>query len=487
MSATHVALSRDSFFIGGEWVRPQGSETSVVLSPFTEDEIARVPVAAAADIDAAVGAARNAFDSGGWASLTPAERGGYLRRISEIYRRRSEEMARLITVEVGCPITLSRGVQAASPSYILDYYADLAETYPFEERRSGPVADALLLREPVGVVGAIVPWNYPQVAAILKIAPALLAGCTIVFKPAPETPLNALLFTEIVEEAGLPAGVFNLILAGNEGGAHLVANPGLDKVSFTGSAAAGRSVASICGQAMRRSTMELGGKSASVILEDADLDVAVPWLAQSVFSNSGQTCGAQTRIVVDRKIHDDVADRLAAAARALTLGDPLDEATQLGPLAARRHRDRVENYFSVGREEGAQVVTGADRPDDQPRGWFVNPTVFANVDNRSRLAQEEIFGPVAAVIPFDSEQEALAIANDSDYGLSGSVWSADVSHGIALARRVRTGTCMVNGNRGGLNSPAGGYKQSGIGREFGPEGVGSYVELKSLGVPRDWE
>jgi len=477
-------LNRDTMFFDGRWQRSTASETLTLISPVTEERIGEVPCASGEDIDRAVAAGRKAFDEGPWATLTPSERAAYLTRMAEIYERRAGEIAAVITEQMGCPIAFSRAVQAVTPRYLLSYYAALAETYAWEELRPGPAGDALIVREPVGVVAAIVPWNYPQVATMLKVAPALLAGCTVVLKPAPETPLDALLLAEIAEEAGLPAGVFNVVTAATAGGEHLVAHPGVDKVSFTGSVAAGRRVAELCGRDMRRATMELGGKSASVVLDDADLGAAAPWLAQSVFSNAGQTCGAQTRVVVSRSRQAELLERLETEAQNLTIGDPRDEITQLGPLAGARHRERVEGYMRIGCDEGARLVTGGDRPAALDCGYYVRPTIFADVDPGARIAQEEIFGPVLSVIPFDDEAQAVQIANHSIYGLSGSVWTDDVERGHAIARRMKTGNCMVNGARGGLDSPTGGFKLSGVGREFGPEGLTAFTETKAIGLPR---
>jgi betaine-aldehyde dehydrogenase len=338
----------------------------------------------------------------------------------------------------------------------------------------------LIRREPVGVVAAIVPWNVPQFVTMSKVAPALLAGCTIVLKPAPETPLDAYLLAELIEQSGIPAGVFNVVPAGREAGEHLVRHPGIDKVAFTGSTAAGRRIASICGEQLKRVSLELGGKSAAIICDDADLDATIEGLKMASLMNNGQACVAQTRILASRRRYDEVVEALAAMMGGLAVGDPSEITTEVGPLVAERQRERVLGYIDIGRGEGAKVAVGGGRPRDLDHGWYVEPTLFVDVDNSMRIAQEEIFGPVLALIPFDDEDQAVAIANDSDYGLAGSVWTADADRGLDIARKVRTGTYGVNQYLMDFSSPFGGFKASGIGREFGPEGLSQYLELKSI-------
>lgn len=478
---------RDRLFIGGEWVPPQGSGRIEVVSPATEAVVGEVPEASVDDVDAAVAAARRAFDDGPWPRLSPTERADALQRVAAILHGRTEIIARTISTEVGTPISLSTMVQAMVPLMFLDYYIGLAREFAFEELRSGPMGQSLVVREPVGVVAAIVPWNYPLYLTIAKIAPALVAGCTVVLKPAPESPLNAFLLADAVAEAGLPEGVFNLVPAGREVGERLVTHRGVDKVSFTGSTNAGRRIMSLCGDQVKRVTLELGGKSACILLDDAPLDMAIPMSAQAAMINSGQTCIAQTRLLVPRASHDDVVERMADALASMTLGDPLDPATTLGPLVSARQRERVEGYIELGQEEGAKVVLGGGRPAGLDRGYYVEPTLFVGVDNGMRIAQEEIFGPVLAVVPYDSVDEAVALANDSEYGLSGAVWSADPERGLGIARRIRTGTFAINGL--GLNpaAPFGGFKQSGIGRELGPEGLQPYLETKSVSLPAGFQ
>jgi betaine-aldehyde dehydrogenase len=346
---------------------------------------------------------------------------------------------------------------------------------------------ALVRREPVGVVGAIVPWNVPLFVTMLKLAPALAAGATVVLKPAPETPLDAVLLAEAIREAELPAGVVNIVPAGREVGEHLVTHPGVDKISFTGSTAAGRRIAALCGERLKRVTLELGGKSAAIILDDADLGSTIAGLLPAAMMNNGQACMAQTRVLASRRRYAEVVEGLVEAVCALPVGDPTAPETFCGPLVAARQRERVESYIRAGREEGAAIAVGGGRPAGLARGWYVEPTVFTRVDNRMRIAREEIFGPVIAVIAYDDETDAVRIANDSDYGLSGTVWTADVDRGLDVARRVRTGTYTVNGFWMEFSAPFGGFKCSGIGRELGPEGLEAYLEPKTIHLPMGTE
>ena len=335
--------------------------------------------------------------------------------------------------------------------------------------------------------GAIVPWNVPLFTIMLKLGPALASGSTVVLKPAPETPLDAYLLADVLEEVGLPAGVVNIVPAGREVGEHLVSHPDVDKIGFTGSTAAGKKIAALCGAQLKRCTLELGGKSAAIVLDDADLATAIPGLLPNSIMNNGQACIAQTRILASRKRYDEVVDALATAMAATKVGEPLDPETAIGPLVAERQRDRVLGYIEKGREEGARVVVGGGRPAGFDKGWFVEPTVFADVDNKMTIAQEEIFGPVLAVIPYDSEADAIRIANESDYGLAGSVWTSDAAAGLEIAKQVRTGTYGVNGSSMNFAAPFGGFKQSGVGRELGPEGLEAYLELKGINMPFGWE
>ncbi|WP_055479516.1 aldehyde dehydrogenase [Sphaerimonospora mesophila] len=473
-------LQHDTLFIGGDWVAPAGTGTIEVVSPHTEEVVARVPDGTPADMDRAVAAARDAFDNGPWPRMTMAERAAVVGRLADIYESRQGEMAETITLEMGCPITFSQLAQAPQPLGMLRYFAELGRTFPVEEERPGLFGPVIVRREPVGVVAAIVPWNVPQFVIMAKLAPALVAGCTVVIKPAPETPLDSYLLAEMIREAGIPAGVVNIVAAGRETGEHLVAHPGVDKVAFTGSTAAGRRIAGICGERLKRCTLELGGKSAAIILDDCDLPSAMGFLSMASLLNNGQACVAQTRILASRQRYDEVVQAIADMVAGQQVGDPGDPATGIGPLVAERQRERVEGYIRAGIEEGAKpVVGGLDRPFD--RGWYVAPTVFADATNDMRIAREEIFGPVLTVIPYQDEADAIRIANDSDYGLSGSVWTADPDHGVAVARQVRTGTYGVNMmNTMDPNAPFGGFKASGIGRELGPEGLSAYLEHKSI-------
>jgi aldehyde dehydrogenase (NAD+) len=472
----------DKLFIGGEWVEPAGTGTIDVISPHSEERVGRVPEGTNADVDRAVAAARQAFDEGDWPRRSPEERQQAVRRFADLYATKFDEMASLITTEMGSPILFSQLAQAPVPWMMLDAFIKNAEKHPWEEMRTGVLTpEVLVRREPVGVVGAIVPWNVPQFTTMSKLAPALLTGCTIVIKPSPETPLDGMLMAELLEEAGIPKGVVSIIPAGREVGEHLVRHPGIDKIAFTGSTAAGKLIASICGEQLKRCSLELGGKSAAIILDDADVGATVENLKMASLMNNGQACVAQTRILASRNRYAEVVDALGEMVGGLTVGDPLEITTEVGPLVAERQQERVEKYIALGQEEGATVVAGGNgRPEGTEKGWYVRPTVFADVDNRMRIAQEEIFGPVLAVIPYDGVDEAVRIANDSEYGLAGSVWTADEDAGRDVARRVRTGTYGVNKYSMDFNAPFGGFKSSGVGREFGPEGIDEYVEFKTI-------
>ncbi|WP_299950548.1 aldehyde dehydrogenase [uncultured Modestobacter sp.] len=474
-------------FIGGSWREPAIGAVIDVVSPTTEELIGRVPDGSPADIDAAVAAARLAFDRGEWPWLAPAERAAALGRLSVAVKRRSEEFADLISTQVGSPRAWATIGQVGVATAVLDTYTRLAETHPWESDRRGAFGTTVRVRQlPVGVVAAIVPWNAPLFVAALKLAPALAAGCTVVLKPSPEAPLDAYLLAEAVLEAGLPDGVVNIVPAGAEASEHLVRHPGVDKVSFTGSTAVGRRIGALCGADVRRCTLELGGKSAAILLDDVELDRRLlDGLVTGSMANNGQICVSQTRILAPRDRYADVVDALAARVGELSVGDPADPATEIGPLVSRRARESVLGHLAAAVGEGARPVTGGGRPADQPRGWYVQPTVFAGVDNGMRIAREEVFGPVAVVIPYDDEADAVAIANDSEYGLAGSVWTGDPERGVAVAGRVRTGSISVNSAAPlDLGSPFGGFKHSGIGREGGPEAFSAYTELQSVIMPR---
>jgi aldehyde dehydrogenase (NAD+) len=472
-------------FIGGEWVEPASSRTIDVISPHSEELVGRVPEGTESDIDRAVASARDAFDSGEWPRLSPEERIAAVQKFSEVYAAHIPDLAAVITEEMGSPITFSNLAQSPAPWMMLNTFLDIAREYPWEERRQGVLgSDVIVRREPAGVVGAIVPWNVPQFVIMSKLAPALIAGCTIVVKPSPETPLDAFVMADLLDEAGIPKGVVSVIPAGRDVGEHLVRHPGVDKIAFTGSTAAGRRIASICGEQLKRVSLELGGKSAAIILDDADLAATVQGLKFASLMNNGQACVAQTRILASRDRYDEVVEAVSGMVGALTVGDPQDEATEVGPLVAERQQERVEKYIALGQEEGAKVVVGGNgRPSGLDKGWYVKPTVFSSVDNSMRVAREEIFGPVLAVIPYDDPGDAVRIANDSEYGLAGSVWTSDIDQGVDIARRVRTGTYGVNQYTMDFVAPFGGYKGSGIGREFGIEGLSHYIELKSIVPP----
>jgi aldehyde dehydrogenase (NAD+) len=473
-------LVRDTLYIGGRHEKPASGERFDVINPATEEVVGRVPAASPADVDRAVAAARRAFDSGPWPHTEPAERADALQRLLAALQKRAGEIAQTITLEMGSPISFSHAGQVFATQMVLDFYARLAGTFPFEERRDAMIGSALVRQEPVGVAAAVVPWNVPLFTIMLKLAPALAAGCTVVVKPAPETPLDAYLLADALDEAGLPEGVVSLLPAGREVGEYLVCHPGVDKVGFTGSTAAGRRIAALCGERLRRVTLELGGKSAAIVCDDADLDAVVPQIVGAGTLNNGQACVAQTRILVPRAHYARCVDALAAAVGKLRVGDPADTATEIGPLVAERQRERVLGYVAKGREEGARCLVGGGRPRAHERGWYVEPTLFTDVDNHMTIAREEIFGPVLAVIPYGDDADAVRIANESDYGLSGSVWTSDPTRGLAIARGVRTGTYNVNYFMMAMSSPFGGFKASGLGRELGPEGLRAYLEPKTI-------
>jgi aldehyde dehydrogenase (NAD+) len=475
----------DRLFIGGEWVEPAGDEKIDVISPATEERVASVPSASAPDVDSAVAAAREAFDRGPWPRMAVSERLEVLRRFAEIYSEHEETVAQIVTEEMGCPISLSRSFQAATPRRILEANIEVAESYPFRSIRTAATGTALVTREPVGVVAAVTPWNAPQSVIMHKLAAGLITGCTMVVKPAPETPLDSYLLAELLQRAGIPDGVVNVLPAGREASQMLISHRGIDKVAFTGSTGAGRRIAAICGNDLRRVTLELGGKSAAIFLDDADLHSAVEKLRFGSLRNSGQVCSLKTRLVVSKRRAQELLDRLVALLESMPVGDPSDPMTQIGPMVTARQRDVVEGYIDVGRREGGRVLVGGGRPASLDRGWYVEPTIFADVEPGHTIAQEEIFGPVLSVLTYEDEDEAVAIANNSPYGLNGAVFTGDLERGLSIASRIRTGTVELNGNPAGLHAPAGGFKNSGIGREQGYEGLDSYTEPRSIGLTPD--
>ncbi|GAA1934593.1 aldehyde dehydrogenase [Streptantibioticus ferralitis] len=479
-----MAIDYNDFYVGGEWIAPKTEYRIQVHAAGTGELVGSVPEAYPADVDAAVAAARTAFDDpAGWRSWTPQARAEALDRFATALQGHGPEIARRVSLQNGMPISLAGLLEASAPPLLLRYYAALAAETETADRRPGRFGgQAIVVAEPVGVVAAIVPWNVPQGITFMKIAPALAAGCSVVLKPAPETVLDAFHMAEAAAAVGLPTGLINVVPGGPAVGRYLVSHPGVDKVSFTGSTAVGRTIAEACGRLLRPVSLELGGKSAAVVLADADLTGMMDRFFRATLLNNGQVCWLGTRILAPRSRYDELVDAVTAMASALVVGDPLDPATQLGPLVSARQRDRVESYIAKGLSDGARLTTGGGRPSGADRGWFVEATVFADVDNKSAIAQEEIFGPVLSLIPYADEDEAVAIANDSDYGLGGSVWTSDAERGLAFARRIQTGSVGVNGYANDPVAPFGGRKASGLGYELGPEGLAEYQVLKSIYV-----
>lgn len=472
--------SPHAFFIGGDWREPKGSGTLEIISPVTEERIMTFAEASPADVDAAVTAAREAFDTGPWPRMSAEARGDALIKVAELMRARLPEIAQAWTTQVGAPISFTRYVAGQSPD-LFEYYGTLIKDYPTVDVRQRDNGDEVrVVKEPVGVVAAITPWNAPLVLLCYKVSAALAAGCTVVAKPSPETPLDAYILAECIEAAGLPAGVFNVVPAGRETGDHLIRHPGIDKISFTGSTMAGRHIGAVAAERFVRTSFELGGKSAAIVLEDADVSKVLPSLVPYSMPITGQVCFSLTRVLVPESRKQELLDAYVGAVGGIKVGDPADEATQMGPLTMARQLERVEGYIAKGKAEGARLVTGGGRPAGFDRGYFVEPTVFADVDTRMTIAQEEIFGPVVSFISYEGEDDAVVKANDTMYGLHGAVYSADREHGYELARRMRSGSVTVNGMIVDPKMPFGGFKQSGMGREGGIEGLDLYFELKTV-------
>lgn len=470
----------EKFFIDGKWVEPLSKQKLEVISPVTEDLLLSYPEASQADMDRAVAAARNAFDNGPWPRLTPAERARYLRKVAEHLAERLDDIANAWTLQVGAPISLTKILVGQNPT-LFNYYADLIENYPFvDERKRDDGGKVRVVKEPVGVCAAVTPWNAPLVLLAYKISAGLAAGCTMVAKPSPETPLEAYILAECIEAAGLPDGVFNLVPAGRESGDHLVRHRDIDKVAFTGSTAAGKHIASVCADRLARVSLELGGKSAAVLLDDADFAAALPSLMIYSMPITGQVCFSLTRILVPESRKQEFLDMYLGAVSNIKVGDPSNPETQMGPLTMARQLERVQRYIQAGRDEGATIACGGGRPQGFDKGYFIEPTVFTDVQPNMKIAQEEIFGPVVSVIGYTDEDDAVRKANNSDYGLSGAVFTADPERGYAVARRMRTGSVTVNGMIVDPKHPFGGFKQSGMGREGGIEGLDNYVETKTI-------
>ena len=470
-------LVRDKLFIGGRWVAPSGREMIDVHNAGTGEMMGRVPAGNAKDVDAAAAAARRAFES--WSNTSADQRAELLGKISANLKARTDELAKTIAQEVGMPLKLAGRIQAGLPIANFANFAKLLKEFVFENR----VGNSLVVREPVGVVAAITPWNYPLHQIALKVAPALAAGCTVVLKPSEVAPFNAFILAEAIEAAGLPQGVFNLVTGfGADAGEALVRHRDIDMISFTGSTRAGKRISELAAQSVKRVALELGGKSASVILDDADLATAVKGTVNGCYLNSGQTCTALTRMLVPDSLYQDAARIAAEVAKSFTVGDPLAETTRLGPLSSQAQLERVRGYIRKGLQEGAELLAGGAEPPEgvPPGGYYVKPTVFGRVRNDMTIAREEIFGPVLSIIAYKDEEDAVRIANDTVYGLAGAVWSRDDARAQRVARRIRAGQVDVNGGAFNMNAPFGGFKQSGHGREAGVYGLEEFLEYKSL-------
>jgi acyl-CoA reductase-like NAD-dependent aldehyde dehydrogenase len=484
MDMDEKLLRRREFFIDGQWLPPAAAGRLPVVSPASEQEVGEVPLATHADIDRAVSAARTAFDHGPWPRTTPQERSEVLGRAAELLRKRARDIALLTVEEMGCAISQAPRAQTGLVAPVFEYYAELIRSFELEREVIAGEQAGRVIELPVGVVAAIVPWNAPVTLAAWKVAPALAAGCSVVVKPPPEAPLSNFVLAEVLQEAGVPEGVVNFVPGGREVGERLVLHPDVDKVAFTGSTAAGKRIMALCAEQMKRVSLELGGKSAAIVLEDAELELVVERAVRGAMHLSGQFCGAQTRLLVPRAHYAALVDVAAATARAIRVGDPHDPETVVGPLVAERQRDRVEQLLRGAVQQGARVVAGGRRPPLLKKGWYLEPTVLAGVTNAMNIAREEIFGPVICLIAHDGEDDAVRMANDSQYGLAGSVWCKDDQRALNVARRLRTGSVTVNGIPAPFpRVPFGGFKQSGLGRELGPDGLRSFLEPQSIGLP----
>ncbi|MEE2624937.1 MAG: aldehyde dehydrogenase family protein [Candidatus Thermoplasmatota archaeon] len=467
---------REQLYIDGLWVGPNGEGSIEVINPATEERIGSVPIGDASDIDAAVAAAQRAFPE--WSRTSVEDRADLLNRISAAIKDRGEELAQLITAEVGTPIEYSRMAMVGTPRVVTRSYAKILDGFSWEEE----VRNSLVVKEPIGVVAMITPWNFPLHQIVGKIAPALAAGCTMVLKPSKEAPLNAFVLADMLHEIGLPAGVFNLVSGhGREIGEAMSSHPGVDMVSFTGSTGAGVRVTELAAPSVKRVTLELGGKSANVVLDDADIPRAASSAIYSCFGNSGQECSALTRLLIPESKRDEVIDVISSKIGRYSVGDPLDEANRCGPLVSKRQQESVSAYISKGIDDGATLVAGGEgMPDGLAQGFYVKPTVFADVTPDMTIFREEIFGPVLSITTYSTEEEAIQLANDSDYGLSGGVWSGDEERAMSVARQMRTGQVGINGGAFNVTAPFGGYKHSGLGRELGVHGLEEYLEIKSI-------
>ncbi|OBY30201.1 aldehyde dehydrogenase [Mycolicibacter kumamotonensis] len=479
-----TATEYDTLFIGGKWTAPSTDQVIEVRSPATGEYVGKVPLAAKADVDAAVAAARAAFDSGPWPSTPPAERAAVIAAAITLMEERKELFTSRLAAETGQPPMGVETMHWLSSIGALNFFAGPAvDEVSWEEVRTGAYGQTLVRREPLGVVGAIVAWNVPLFLAVNKLGPALLAGCTVVLKPAAETPLTANALAQVFADAGLPEGVLSVVPGGAETGQALTSNADVDVFSFTGSSAVGKEIGKRAAELLKPCTLELGGKSAAIVLEDVDLASAVPMLVFSGIMNTGQACVAQTRILAPRSRYEEIVEAIKNFVTAMPVGVPSDPAAQVGSLISEKQRERVEGYIKKGIEEGARLVCGGGRPEGLDGGFFVEPTVFADVDNSMTIAQEEIFGPVLSIIAYDTEDDAIKIANDSVYGLAGSVWTSDVPRGIEISKKIRTGTYAINWYAFDPCCPFGGYKNSGIGRENGKEGVEHFTQQKSVLMP----